>query len=87
MRMRLVLVGLATVALLDPTPILAQDAADMGHGREIAQIICAACHVVAKGQLVSPNSEAPPVSCACRHSRHDYDCTDRRVTDHTSADA
>jgi mono/diheme cytochrome c family protein len=29
-------------------------------GREIARTICAACHVVAKGQTVSPNSEAPP---------------------------
>jgi len=41
MRMRLVLVGLATAALLDPTPILAQDASDIRHGREIAQTICA----------------------------------------------
>jgi mono/diheme cytochrome c family protein len=59
MRIHLVLVALA-VALLVPTQILGQDAADVGHGREIAQTICAACHVVAKGQLVLPNSEAPP---------------------------
>jgi mono/diheme cytochrome c family protein len=59
MRIRLILVALA-VTLLVPTPILAQDADDVGHGREIAQTICVACHVVAKGQLVSPNSEAPP---------------------------
>src|SRR5260370_32775831 len=60
MRIRLILVALAAAALLDPSPILAQDADDVGHGREIAQTICAACHVVAKAQLVSPNSEAPP---------------------------
>jgi mono/diheme cytochrome c family protein len=59
MRMQLVLVALAA-ALFIPTPILAQDADDIGHGREIAHTICAACHVVAKDQLVSPNGEAPP---------------------------
>ena len=59
MRMHLSLVALAA-ALLVPTPTLAQDADDVWHGREIAQTICAACHVVAKGQFVSPNSEAPP---------------------------
>ena len=48
------------VTLLDPAPLPAQDASDVGHGREIARTICSACHVVAKGQLVSPNSEAPP---------------------------
>jgi mono/diheme cytochrome c family protein len=54
------LAALAAAGLLHPSPILAQDADDIGHGREIARTICAACHVVAKGQLVSPNSEAPP---------------------------
>ena len=60
MRARLILAALAAAALLDPVPILAQEADNIGHGREIAQTICAACHVVAKGQLVLPNSEAPP---------------------------
>jgi mono/diheme cytochrome c family protein len=60
MRIRLILVALAAATRRDPTPILAQDADDIGHGREIAQTICAACHVVTKGQLVSPKSEAPP---------------------------
>jgi mono/diheme cytochrome c family protein len=60
MRTRVIFAALAAAALLDPSSILAQDADDVGHGREIAQTICAACHVVAKGQLVSPNSEAPP---------------------------
>jgi mono/diheme cytochrome c family protein len=59
-RIRLILVALAAAALLESTPILAQGADDVGHGREIAQTICAACHVLAKGQLASPNSEAPP---------------------------
>ena len=53
-------VALAAAALLDPGSILAQHADDIVHGGEIARTICAACHVVAKGQLVSPNSEAPP---------------------------
>jgi mono/diheme cytochrome c family protein len=53
------LVALAIAGLLHASPVLAQDA-DIGHGREIARTICAACHVVAKGQLISPNSEAPP---------------------------
>jgi mono/diheme cytochrome c family protein len=46
--------------VLAPTPSLAQDADDVGHGREIAHTICAACYIVAN-QLVSPNSEAPPI--------------------------
>jgi mono/diheme cytochrome c family protein len=59
MRIHLVPVTL-TAAILAPIPILAQDADDVWHGREIAHTICAACHVIAKGQLVSPNTEAPP---------------------------
>jgi mono/diheme cytochrome c family protein len=54
------LAALANAGLLFPSPVLAQDADDVGHGREIARTICAACHVVASGQLVSLNSEAPP---------------------------
>jgi mono/diheme cytochrome c family protein len=60
MRICVIFVAFAAAALLDPSSIRAQDADDIGHGREIARTICAACHVVAKGQLVSPNSEAPP---------------------------
>jgi mono/diheme cytochrome c family protein len=60
MRIHLILVALAAAALLDPSPILAQDADDVGHGREIAQTICAACHVVAKGQL-----ERIPLTFTC----------------------
>jgi mono/diheme cytochrome c family protein len=54
------LAALAGAGFLHSSPILAQDAEEVGRGREIAQTICAACHVVAKGQLVSFNSEAPP---------------------------
>jgi len=53
MKIHFVLVGLAA-GLLAPAPSLAQDADDVRHGREIAQTICAACHVVAKGQLAPP---------------------------------
>jgi mono/diheme cytochrome c family protein len=37
---------------------LAQEADNVGHGRQIAQTICVACHIVARDQRVSPNSEA-----------------------------
>ena len=50
----------AAAGLLHPSSVFAQDADDIGHGREIARTICAECHVVGRGQLVSPNSEAPP---------------------------
>jgi mono/diheme cytochrome c family protein len=60
MRIRLMTAAFAATTLLDPAPLLAQDAGNVRHGREIAQAICSACHVAAKGQLVSPNSEAPP---------------------------
>jgi mono/diheme cytochrome c family protein len=49
---------MTAVTLLVPASVLAQE--DVGHGRQIAQTICIACHVVAKDQRVSPNSEAPP---------------------------
>jgi mono/diheme cytochrome c family protein len=55
-----ILAALATAWLLQSSPVIAQDADDIGNGREIARTVCAACHVVARGQLVSPNSEAPP---------------------------
>ena len=58
MKAQIALIALAV--LLEPAAIVAQDAADVGHGREIARTICAACHVVSKGQVVSPSSEAPP---------------------------
>jgi mono/diheme cytochrome c family protein len=60
MRVRLIIPALTMAALLDSAPLLAQEASDIGHGREVAQTICSACHIVAKGQFVSPNSEAPP---------------------------
>jgi mono/diheme cytochrome c family protein len=60
MRISLMIASFAATMLLDPSLLLAQDAGDVGQGRQIAQTICSACHVVAKGQLVSPNSEAPP---------------------------
>jgi mono/diheme cytochrome c family protein len=47
-------------ALLIPVSALAQEADNVGHGRQIAQTICVECHVVARDQKVSPNSEAPP---------------------------
>jgi mono/diheme cytochrome c family protein len=40
-------------------PVHAQEG-NVGRGAEIARNICAACHVVARGQPVVPNSQAPP---------------------------
>jgi mono/diheme cytochrome c family protein len=60
MRAQLAIIALASATLLEPATIVAQDAADVGHGREIARTICAGCHVVSKGQVASPSNEAPP---------------------------
>jgi mono/diheme cytochrome c family protein len=60
MKAQVALIALASATPLEPAAIVAQDAPDVGHGREIARTICAACHVVSKDQIASPNSEAPP---------------------------
>ena len=60
MKIPLIIPVFTMAMLLQPAPLLAQDASDVGHGREIARTICSACHVVVKGQLAPPNSEAPP---------------------------
>jgi mono/diheme cytochrome c family protein len=52
--------GMTVATLLAPVPTLAQEADNVGHGRQVAQTICVECHVVARDQKVSPNSEAPP---------------------------
>jgi mono/diheme cytochrome c family protein len=59
--MKKALTAVMTAAiLLVPCCVLAQEAGNVGHGRQIAQTICIACHIVAKDQQVSPNNEAPP---------------------------
>ena len=40
-------------------PVHAQEG-NVGRGAQIAQTICVACHVVARGQPAAPNSQAPP---------------------------
>jgi cytochrome c len=60
MKAQVALIVLASATLLEPAAIVAQDATDVRRGREIARNICAACHVVSKGQIASPRSEAPP---------------------------
>jgi mono/diheme cytochrome c family protein len=40
-------------------PVHAQEG-NVGRGAQIAQTICVACHVVARGQSAAPNSQAPP---------------------------
>jgi mono/diheme cytochrome c family protein len=56
--MRKALVAVMTAAtLLIPASVLAQEAENVGHGRQIAQTICIACHVVAKDQRVHPTAK------------------------------
>jgi mono/diheme cytochrome c family protein len=33
---------------------------DVARGAEIARTVCAACHIVVRGQAAPPNSQAPP---------------------------
>ena len=54
------IVGMTVATLLVAISVPAQEADNVGHGRQIAQTICVECHVVARDQRVSPNSEAPP---------------------------
>ena len=59
--MRQSLLTLLTAATLSASAsILAQEAGNVGHGRQIAYTICIACHAVTRDQQVSPNTEAPP---------------------------
>jgi mono/diheme cytochrome c family protein len=60
MRIRVIVAMIVAAMLVGSARLPAQEAGDIEHGREVARTICAACHVIAKGQLVSPNSEAPP---------------------------
>ena len=53
------IMGTTAAALVVPVFALAQEADNVGHGRQVAQTICVECHVVARDQRVSPNSEAP----------------------------
>jgi len=57
---KLLIAGMAVATLLVPVSVPAQEADNVGHGRQIAQTICVECHVVARDQRVWPNSEAPP---------------------------
>src|ERR1700692_3065082 len=52
--------AMKAATVLVPACVLAQEAGNVGHGRQIRQTICIACHIVARDQQVSPNSEAPP---------------------------
>jgi mono/diheme cytochrome c family protein len=60
MKTALITAAMTAATLLVPASVIAQEAGNVGHGREIAQTICVACHVVARDQRVSPNTEAPP---------------------------
>jgi mono/diheme cytochrome c family protein len=49
----------AATAVTLTWPVHAQEG-NVGRGAEIARTICAACHVVTRGQPAAPNSQAPP---------------------------
>jgi mono/diheme cytochrome c family protein len=49
----------AAAAVTLAYPVHAQES-NVGRGAQIAQTICVACHVVARGQSAAPNSQAPP---------------------------
>jgi mono/diheme cytochrome c family protein len=49
----------AATAVTVAWPVHAQEG-NVGRGAEIARSICAACHVVERGQPAAPNSQAPP---------------------------
>jgi len=49
----------AAAAVTVAWPVHAQEG-NVGRGAEIARSICAACHVVTRGQSAAPNSQAPP---------------------------
>ena len=51
----------AAAAVTVAWPVHAQEG-NVGRGAQIAQTICVACHVVARGQFAAPNSQAPPFS-------------------------
>ena len=51
----------AAAAVTIAWPVHAQEG-NVGRGAQIAQTICVACHVVARGQSAAPNSQAPPFS-------------------------
>jgi mono/diheme cytochrome c family protein len=40
--------------------LVAQEAGDVAHGRTIATTLCAACHLVGKGQFGLPGEVPPP---------------------------
>jgi mono/diheme cytochrome c family protein len=50
---------LAGAAVTVAWPVHAQEG-NVGRGAEIARSVCAACHIVARGQPVAPNGQAPP---------------------------
>ena len=46
--------------LMGPLPLHAQEAEDPQAGLRLAREVCAACHAVLKGELSSPQRQAPP---------------------------
>jgi mono/diheme cytochrome c family protein len=52
--------AMLTVAMVTVAWRAGAQAGDVGRGAEIARTICAACHVVVRGQPAAPNSQAPP---------------------------
>jgi mono/diheme cytochrome c family protein len=59
MKQRVLAVVFAAVSAFGVSPVIAQEEGDVAKGRTIATTICVACHVVGKGEFVSPTGAAP----------------------------
>lgn len=59
MRNRLLIV---IAASLCTGPLFAQERGNVADGQILAREVCAECHAVDEGDLISPNGEAPPFS-------------------------
>jgi mono/diheme cytochrome c family protein len=59
MKQRVLAVVFAAVSVFGASLAFAQEEGDVAKGRMIATTICVACHVVGKGEFVSPTGAAP----------------------------
>lgn len=51
---------MATLLLMSPFSAVAQESGNVSEGYKLARDVCAVCHAVDDGYLVSPNPDATP---------------------------
>jgi mono/diheme cytochrome c family protein len=51
--------AMTAATVLVPACVLAQEAGNVGHGRQIAQTICIACHIVARSRPTAKRRHFP----------------------------